>query len=76
MANIFQSSYKNLYGETWIFEYNLKTGIGVVRGSDVDWEEYPVVEGHADDVIMHQEERDWLLSAWQEALQSGTETET
>ena len=76
MASTFQSTFKNQYGETWIFEYDFNTGTGVVRGSDVDWEEYPVVEGRADDLVMHQEERDWLKSAWQEALRAGPESET
>jgi len=35
--------FTNRYGEEWEFTYDSDTGTGILRGSDVDWEEYPVV---------------------------------
>ena len=68
MDKKFESSYKNQYGETWIFEYDYGSETGVVRGSDVDWYEYAVVNGEADDLVMHDEEKAWLMAAWHEAI--------
>ena len=44
---IYTSQFSNRYGEEWEFAYDLATGEGILRGSDVDWEEYLVVEGKA-----------------------------
>jgi len=70
MNSEYESKYKNLYGEIWVFEYDYDTRTGVVRGSDIGSDEYAVVDGRADDLVMHKEERDWLLAAWQEAMRS------
>lgn len=63
----FKSHFTNRYGEEWLFEYDAPTGEGVVRGSDVDWQEYRVVAGRALDLIMNQEEIEWLREAWAKA---------
>lgn len=68
MSEKFESSYTNQYGEEWIFEYDTTTGIGIVKGSDVDWAEYQVVEGVAPLLILSDGEKQWLRSAWEEAI--------
>ncbi len=41
----YTSRFTNRHGETWEFEYDPGTGDGILRGSDVDWQEYRVVGG-------------------------------
>jgi hypothetical protein len=47
--------------------YDSIAGEGMVCGSDVDWEPYPVVEGRAVGLILNDEEVAWLRKAWAEA---------
>ncbi|MGD0901227.1 MAG: hypothetical protein ABR915_25645 [Thermoguttaceae bacterium] len=47
--------------------YDSDTGEGILRGSDVDWEEYPVVGGPAQGLILNEEEIAWLRKTWAEA---------
>jgi hypothetical protein len=59
--------FTNRYGEQWEFTYDPATGEGVLRGSDVDWQEYAVVEGRAEGLILNDEELLWLRQVWAEA---------
>lgn len=52
----FSSEYVNKYGEEWVFEYHPTSAISLVRGSDVDWTNYPVVEGYALGLILTDDE--------------------
>lgn len=63
----YTSRFTNRYGEQWEFEYDLTKGEGVLRGSDVDWQEYRVVGGRAEGLILNNEEILWLRKAWAEA---------
>jgi len=63
----YTSRFANRYGEEWEFEYDPATGEGVVRGSDVDWNEYRVVRARAVGLIMNDEEILWLRKACVEA---------
>ena len=63
----YRSCYQNRYGEEWVFEYDPDTGEGVLRGSDVDWEPYRVVDGRAQGLILNEEEIAWLRRVWSEA---------
>ena len=65
--NIYRSSLKNRFGESWEFEYDPGTGEGILRGTDVDWQEYRVLDGQVLDLILNEEEIRWLRSAWKEA---------
>ena len=58
------STFANRYGEEWIFEYDHQTERAIVKGSDVDWQEYVVTNGLAVGLIMDEEELLWLRSAW------------
>lgn len=62
------SEFTNEFGEKWIFQFDPVTGISTVKGSDVDWTSYPVIEGEPIDLIMHNSELDWLKSTWHEAV--------
>ena len=66
-TNRYQSRFTNRYGEQWEFEFDLATGEGKLRGSDVDWEGYHVVDGNAVGLILNDEEIPWLRKAWAEA---------
>ena len=63
----YTSRFSNRYGEEWLFEYDRRSGEGVLSGSDVDWQEYPVIGGMALGLILNDEEIYWLRRAWAEA---------
>jgi hypothetical protein len=63
----YNSRFTNRFGEKWKFKYDLLKKEGVLRGSDVDWQEYRVVEGLASGLILNDEEIQWLRKAWTEA---------
>ncbi len=66
--NIYTSEFANRYGEKWTFEYDYAIGKGILKGSDVDWQSYDVVDGRASDLILNNEEMLWLRRAWAEAI--------
>jgi hypothetical protein len=59
--------FTNRYGEEWAFEYDPSGGEGILRGSDVDWQEYRVIGGRAVGLILNEEEIQWLQKTWKEA---------
>ena len=63
----FTSRFANRSGEEWEFAYDPTTGEGVLRGSDVDWQEYRVIAGIAPGLILNEEELLWLRKTWAEA---------
>lgn len=65
----YQSTFTNQYGEEWIFEYYPESGASLVKGSDVDWQAYEVIEGVAYNLIMADDEKQWLLAAWEQAAE-------
>ena len=64
----YTSQFRNRYGEEWEFEYDPATGDGILRGSDVDWQEYRVVGGCVPGLILNNEEILWLRKSWAEAI--------
>jgi hypothetical protein len=64
---IYKSQMVNRYGEAWEFEYDALKGEGLLRGEDVDWEEYRVIDGRVPELILNEEEIQWLRAAWREA---------
>jgi hypothetical protein len=54
-------------GDTWVFCVDARNRRGFLTGNDVDWREYPVVNGVAFDLVLSEEESAWLLSQWAEA---------
>ena len=67
-SRIFMSRFTNRYGERWVFVYDPATGEGILRGSDVDWEEYRVIQGKVDWLILNDEEIRWLRRSWAAAI--------
>ena len=67
MKENYRSTFTAENGDTWEFEYDYSTETGIVRGSDVDDEEYKVIEGVAYNLVMNRSEKRWLLAAWEEA---------
>ena len=65
--NIYRSRLINRYGEAWECEYDPSTEEGVLRGTDVDWQEHRVLDGQVPDLILNDEEIRWLRTAWKEA---------
>ena len=59
--------FRNRYGEEWVFEYDPSNGQGVLRGSDVDWQQYPVIDGRVSGLILNDEEILWVHEAWASA---------
>jgi Uri superfamily endonuclease len=66
-GKIYTSGFVNRYGEEWRFEYDSSTGEGILKGSDVNWQPYRVVNGHAVGLLLNEEELAWLKKAWAEA---------
>jgi len=56
----YRAEFTNEYGEEWVFEYDYATGIGNVKGSDIAWNHYPVIDGQAEGLILNQRELEWL----------------
>jgi len=65
--NINSWMYTNEYGEQWIFEYDPSSGVGILKGSDVDWESFKVVDGKAIGLILNDGELIWLKETWKKA---------
>ncbi len=65
---LYASRFENRYGEAWEFEYDPVKGEGVLRGADVDWKDYRVVDGQVPGLILNDEEIRWLRTAWEEAI--------
>lgn len=49
----YRSEFIDEYGENWIFEYNYNTGKGVLRGSEVNWQPHPVVDGRVANLLLN-----------------------
>lgn len=64
--------YTNQYGEDWIFIYKDQCSINLMKGSDIDWHAYPVIEGQALGLVLNEEERIWLQSVWTDAAMDNT----
>ncbi len=62
----YTSRFTNRYGEEWEFEYDPSRGEGILRGSDLDWQEYRVIGGQAHGLILNDEEIQWLRKIWTE----------
>lgn len=65
--NHYSARFTNRYGEEWEFEYDPLKQEGVLRGSDVEWQNYPVIEGQVTGLILNDEEIRWLRKVWREA---------
>ena len=63
----YNSRFTNRYGEEWEFEYDPLKKEAILRGSDVDWQEYRVINGQVPELILNDEEIRWLRKAWAEA---------
>ncbi len=63
-ADKYTEKFKNRYGKEWIFEYSYITETAIVKGSDVDWQAYEVLNGQAVDLILNEEGLQWLRKAW------------
>lgn len=64
---IIRSRFKNRYGEPWEFLYDPATGEASLRGADVDWQEFRVVDGQVPGLNLNAEEKRWLRVAWEQA---------
>ncbi len=65
---VFSSKFENRYGEQWEFDYDPVKGEGALRGSDVGWHEYRVIDGQVPELVLNKEEIQWLRTVWKEAI--------
>ena len=63
----FKSEHVGEHGDLWVFEYDYSTNTGIVKGPDVEWQSYAVIEGEALWLILTEGERAWLKSSWEAA---------
>jgi hypothetical protein len=59
--------YTNEYCEEWIFEYDSLTGVGNLKGSDINWKNYKVIKGKVTGLLLNKGELEWLKQAWEQA---------
>ena len=59
--------FANRYGEEWEFTFDAARKEGILRGSDVNWQAYPVFGGKASGLVLNEEEIQWLQKVWREA---------
>ena len=67
----YSSRFTNRFGEEWEFKYDSLKKEGVLRGSDVGWQDYRVVDGRVPGLILNDEEIQWLRKVWAEATATG-----
>lgn len=60
-------SFTSRMGDQWTFLFDRNTNTAWVRGSAVDSESYPVIEGVAYGLALDNEEQTWLAGVWKEA---------
>ena len=65
---MYRSQYENEYGELWVFVYDYSTNTGILTGSDMDWQDYPVVDGKVIGLLFNDGELVWLRSAWESTI--------
>jgi hypothetical protein len=68
-ADQYREKFHSRYGQAWVFAYSYRTDTAIVEGSDIDWQEYKVVNGQAMDRLMNEEEIQWLRQAWRRATE-------
>ena len=60
--------FANQFGEQWVLVIDREAKTGVLRGGDIGWEtEISVVDGQASDLVLGEDEREWLNACWQAA---------
>lgn len=58
--NTYIGYFENAFGEQWVFTRDRSSGVAILRGGDVGWnEQFDVTNGHAD-LVLNPEERLWL----------------
>ena len=65
----YHSRFTNRHGDEWEFEYDSLKKEGVLRGSDVDWRDYRVLDARVAGLMLNEEEIRWLQKAWAEATE-------
>jgi hypothetical protein len=68
--NVYIGYYQNEHGEQWIFTFDRRKRVGVLRGGDIDWTSLPVVDvggGPHVDTILNDGESSWLRACWNAA---------
>jgi len=66
--NTYGGFFANRYGEQWVLVVDREAKAGVLRGGDVGWDtEIAVVDGQAGDLVLGEEERQWLDACWRAA---------
>ena len=56
-----------------MFEYDPLTGEGNLKGSDINWQSYRVIDGRATGLLLNEGELKWLKEAWNQATSKKSE---
>jgi len=66
--NLRRSYFENLFGEQWVFIYDMESGSCTVRSGDAGWDNvYEVREGQVPGLIIHEGEALWVMACYIEA---------
>lgn len=59
-----------MYGEKWLFEFNYLNNTASITGSEVGYDNWPVIEGIPPHLDLDDDEQKWLNSSWAEATKN------
>ncbi|TYB96262.1 MAG: hypothetical protein FXF54_03355 [Kosmotoga sp.] len=62
-----KTNFRNKHGEKWILEYDCDKKYSFITGDDSDYKKIPVYDGIALDLILNNQESDWLKKTWKDA---------
>jgi hypothetical protein len=63
----FRSNSRNAHGVKWILEFDYDKKYSFITGDDSDYQKIPVYDGIALDLILDNQELDWLKKVWKDA---------
>lgn len=59
-----KQNFTNRLGDHWCLSFNDLNQTCALSGSDVGWQSYPVVDGHAIGLVLDKDEQKWLDTCW------------
>ena len=64
MEEKFKETFLNIYKDKWWYDYDSKTDIGILWGTDVEYQKYYIFNGICPDLVLDNDEKEWLKKVW------------